>query len=216
MKLTDFNSPCSFSTVFFGKFTVPDGGKPFETFVRVPMEWLVLESDSHSGKALLLSKYAVDWESFSNCPFLMTKWDTSWEESYQKEWLNGDFYNESFTEAEKEQILSVTLEDAGEKATPDKVFLLSADQVKKYFSSPETAVAYEPMINSVNATGKEESPIDIGCYTTCWWTRTSGKTKDVVMCVSPGGELYEEPSGSDEIGVRPAVWVKLSDSEAVE
>lgn len=37
-------------------------------YIRQPIEWLVLAKDIKNGKALLLSKYVLDWEGFANCP----------------------------------------------------------------------------------------------------------------------------------------------------
>ena len=57
-------------------------------------------------------------------------------------------------------------------------------------------------------TGDKDSPIIFEIGEHIWWTRTSGTTKDLVVCVDCEGELCEMDSNG-QIGVRPAMWIKL-------
>lgn len=205
-------SPAScYPTTFFGKVFLPDGGKPLDTYIRQPIEWLVLEKDIKNGRALLLSKYVLDWEGFANCPILGSGYETSWKESYLRLWLNDEFLKENFSAEEQALILPIDHAEDGiyDEEVIDRVFLLSLDEVKKYFPNQEEAVAYMHDILSVWHSGTQDSPIELDYDTYFWWTRTSGATKDLVVCVDWDGELYESDSNADETGVRPAVWVKL-------
>lgn len=199
MDFSEFIPPSPYPTVFFGRYFIPDSTKPFETFISTSIEWIVAEQDRENGRALLVSKYALDWEGFAGCALSGSHRVTSWETSYIREWLNETFYEKSFYEWEKKNILPVF---------DDKIFLLSADEVRKYFPSEQSAVAYELMIDG-KYEGTVEQPIEIDCLPTTWWTRTSGKTADKVVVVDCYGRFDDAESTSDEIGIRPAMWVEL-------
>ena len=214
MKIPEFNSPCKYPTVFFGEYFIPNGGKPMDIFVRFPIEWLVVENDLENKKALLVSKYALDWEGFANCPLIGSGYETSWDASYSRIWLNGDFYNDSFSDWQKELIVPCYIEATGgnKERTFDKIFLLSVEEVEKYFPEKSSAVALEPMVESVTADGTEKQPIEIDCYPIPWWTRTAGETPDRVICVGKYGGLFDIDSNADEMGVRPAMWIKYDEN----
>lgn len=137
--------------------------------------------------------------------------ETSWEDSYLRLWLNDKFLKENFSVEEQERIHPVNLTGIGDngKESIDKVFLLSVDEVKKYCPHSEDATAFIPHILSVGNPGTKDFPIELDYNTYYWWTRTSGITKDLVVCVYYDGLLHEFDSNCDELGVRPAIWIKL-------
>ncbi|MBO6090393.1 MAG: DUF4214 domain-containing protein [Lachnospiraceae bacterium] len=100
------------------------------------IEWVVLSVKS--GKAFVTSKYVLDY-----LPFDTEGVDVCWETSSLREWLNNDFYNDSFSENEKQSITLSTIKNINnprnsEHAEPlndtdDKVFLLSVEEVMTYF-----------------------------------------------------------------------------------
>lgn len=197
-----------YPTVLFGEYYIPNGVKPEDVYVRMPMEWLVLEIDSKKRRALILSKYVIGWEGFADCPIFGYGYATSWDESYLRKWLNDEFYKNCFTLEEHKQIVPVHGKAANGKRIIDKVFLLAVKDVKKYFSDEASAIALEPMIESENS-GTKDDPIVITYEPVTWWTRTSGSTKDMVWCIGHDGKMYELDSNCDEIGVRPAMWVNI-------
>ena len=93
-----------------------------------PIEWMVLAQSE--GKALLVSRYALDCQ-----PYNAGKADVSWSESSLREWLNGEFLHAAFTDGERSAIVKTAMgnreEANGEWATnagdepQDSVFLLS-------------------------------------------------------------------------------------------
>lgn len=210
MKLSNFNEKNTYPTMFFGRYFIPNTIKPKVKFIRQPIEWLVVEVNLHENKALILSKFALDWEGFADCPIFGSKYATSWDKSYLRKWLNDQFYNECFSSEEKDNICTTHIANGEESAsvTADKVFLLSAEDVNKYFATKESAIVCEPMLKMI-ASGGEEDPITIEYVPIMWWTRTIGKFDSDVVCVDATGKLCEMDSNLNEIGVRPAMWINL-------
>lgn len=211
MKFPRLNPSSIYPTIFYGKYCIPDSTKPSTVYIRRPIEWLVLEMDEQNKRALLLSKHVIDWEGFADSPIISPSYATSWASSYLRKWLNEDFYQDSFSVEERNNICETNIipNKETEKGTVDKIFLLSADEVKKYFVPRETAIAFEPMI-MMPASGDKEDPIEIDYDPVLWWTRTLGKdTDDKLVCVDERGIFCEMGSMCDEIGVRPAMWINL-------
>lgn len=211
MSVNKLNPQCEYPTVFFGEYSIPSDCKPNDIFVRCPIEWMIVEKDDINKNALLVAKHAIDWEIFgSYAESQITSLETSWEKSYLRTWLNDDFFNDSFSKEEQKKILSVYISanSHGEKRTINKVFLLSVEEVKKYFTKETANVVLMPMIDGVCCSNKE-NPISISCYPITWWTRTTGKEKNTVMCLDETGVLCELNAECDEVGVRPAMWVEF-------
>ena len=83
-----------------------------------PIEWIVLDTDGE--KTLLLSKYVLTEDFYD----LDASPQTSWYTSDIFQWLNSDFINSAFSEAERKQIIN---------SEYGNVFLLSFDEAVKYF-----------------------------------------------------------------------------------
>ena len=95
-----------------------------------PIEWEIISEQD--GKMLLISRYIIDLQ-----PYNPDNTDVTWETSYLRGWLNNEFINAAFNEAEQGQILTVTLSNPDNKLwgteggndTEDKVFCLSVEEV---------------------------------------------------------------------------------------
>ena len=122
---------------------------------RDDISWIVLQEDNE--KLLLLSKYVIDVMSFHDIDE-----ETTWERCSLRRWLNWDFYDTAFSEAEQASILQVrnsnhdifevkkvvAIDMSTDRHqmwrniripttlksldTLDKVFLLSVDEAKQY------------------------------------------------------------------------------------
>lgn len=171
------------------------------------VEWLVLEVKG--GKALVISKYALDCKQYNT-----SYTDVTWEACTLRKWLNNDFINAAFSADERTMIPTVTV--SADKnpdystnpgnATQDQVFLLSITEVNKYFIS-DSARQCEPTDYAV-ANGAWES--DSGnCW---WWLRSPGDSQDTAAGVCSGGDVYEygRSVDSDISAVRPALWIDLN------
>lgn len=169
--------------------------------------WLVLEVKD--GKALVVSKYALDCKQYNT-----SNTDVTWETCTLRKWLNNDFINAAFSSYEKAMIPTVTV--SADKnpdysanpgnATQDQVFLLSITEANKYFNSTG-ARQCEPTDYAV-ANGSWESDSGNFCW---WWLRSPGVTQDSAVYVYSGGDVIESGNAVD-IGtsaVRPAMWISL-------
>lgn len=108
-----------------------------------PIEWIVLEKQKN--KVLLLSKYILDCKLYNEIDEIV-----SWENCSLREWLNTVFYNQAFNVDEQKLILETKLDNylvdkndetkrvQSENITNDKVFLLSIDEVIKYFGKKKS------------------------------------------------------------------------------
>lgn len=193
------------------------------------IEWLVL--DKKDGKVLVISKYALEMQAYHDDDYAKTP-NITWETCSLREWLNDSFLNAAFSDAEKAMIPTVTVSadknpDYSTKpgnATQDKVFLLSATEVNKYFSSDsarqckatayaETQGTYLEMVNMYDEYGKS---FNGKCW---WWLRSPGDNEYGAECVNDDGGVSGHPADGFGnivgnyyiyIGVRPALWIDLN------
>lgn len=172
------------------------------------IEWLVLEVKD--GKALVISKYALDRK-----PYNASYTDVTWETCTLRKWLNKEFINAAFSADEKAMIPTVTVPSDKNpdystnpgNATQDQVFLLSIAEANKYCSS-DSARRCEPTDYAV-ANGAWES--DSGnCW---WWLRSPGYVQNFAAIVYDCGDVnfYDYYYDSiNDIAVRPALWIDLN------
>lgn len=108
---------------------VPAGGK-----IRFgKYDWFVL--DKQEDKMLIITEKVIEKRLYHH-----EEAEITWETCDMRRYLNGEFYN-SFDESERARILEVTNENPdnpwygtkGGNPTQDKIFLLSIDEVIKYF-----------------------------------------------------------------------------------
>lgn len=199
-----------YSTVLFGKYEYSDGGLicKNDIHVKYPLEWMILEVDDKNKKMLLLAKYIVDVEGFANCPIMGSGYNTSWEKSYLRYWLNSDFINTAFTAQERGLICTthISPEKYLHKKTLDRVFLLSEKEYNQFLAG-YSAEAYWSYIsqNSLNE-------IEINAESRSWWLRTVfGDDDSKVKIINFDGQLSCSDSNVSGIGIRPAMWVKLKE-----
>ena len=189
--------------VFFGEYEQDNN----TANGKEDIEWLVLEVKD--GKALVISKYALDCKQYNTSYTTVT-----WETCPLRKWLNNDFINAAFSADEKAIIPTVTVSaDKNPEystypgnATQDQVFLLSITEANKYFSS-DSARQCEPTDFAV-ANGAWES--DSGnCW---WWLRSPGYGQLSAAGVNYVGDVYDGGSYVyyDDTAVRPALWIDLN------
>lgn len=179
---------------------------------KEPIEWLVLDRDGD--RALLLSKYALDYQSFM--PFYEPVTEPyTWESCSLRRWLNGTFLNAAFSADEQQRLLTTTVitspgslhRENGPVTTEDRVFLLSNTEVYAYFANEAaTAAEYTAYALSENpwpGNAATPGPAD-------WWLRTTDGY-DHPDGVYADGRVGEGARAYEGEYVRPAIWITVDE-----
>ena len=156
-------------------------------------DWRVL--DIQDGKALILSDLLLESRAYNERYTNMT-----WENSDIRSYLNGEFYY-SFNESDRARLFETEVVNndnyeyrtRGGNNTTDKIFLLSIDEVNKYFDN-DCRISYNRQGNA-----------------SWWWLRSPGSLSKRAAIVLSDGDVYY--SGNrifrDNGGIRPAMWLNL-------
>jgi len=198
--------------------------KEFEKIRLANQDWLVLEKQGNN--ALIISETIITKKAYHN-----TKTEMSWAQSDIRSYLNNEFYN-TFHENDKARIqLSKVLNppqawhgtDSGID-TNDYIFLLSMDEVVKYFGdSGDWAMRKGWWANHQgfwlgNGFGQiffdqyNASRIakDTNGENASWRTRTLGRLSIYTVVVDAHGICNITGwSGQSNEGIRPAMWVSI-------
>ena len=183
------------------------------------IEWTVLDKDGMS--LLLISKQALDCQQYNT-----SYTDVTWESCSLRKWMNGTFLNKAFNAEEQAQIQNTTVSaDESPKyntnpgnATTDKVFLLSINEVEKYFNSYEarkcapTAYAKAQGADTSDSyKATEHYKTASGAATCCWWLRSPGSYQTSAANVNLEGSVhyFGYSVDVDYVAVRPALWINL-------
>lgn len=166
------------------------------------IEWIVLDKTQKS--MLLISKYALEF-----MPYNETYAGNTWENSSMRNWLNDTFLSAAFSGGEQNRIKATSLEDG----CIDKVFLLSEDEVGKYFYSDygrSTAIQCVPTDYAMAKGAYGAGDSAEGEAARWWWLRSPGASSFRVAGIFPDGT--DHSSGwpvRDKNCVRPAMWINL-------
>ena len=178
---------------------------------KEPLEWIVLEVNEEEGKAWLMTKYCIDQAIFWH-----ERVSRYWGNSTLREWMNGDFITETFTEAEQSVILTTIVKNedrngrsAARKDTEDKIYLLSRDEVLHFMPEMPDRVAYPT--EYAKTKGITLSPETGSCR---WWTRTPGARKMDICGMRLDGRI--SAYGMQDVDwptntMRPVMWVSIED-----
>ena len=174
-------------------------------FGKHDTEWIVLETDYTNNKMLVISRYTLGkkpYDAHSTSGF--------WEECSLREYLNsegmGSFIETYLTEDIVSKILTTTVYNGTKTEryviktdcySEDKIFLLNAEQAKKYFSTQNERIVRD-YIGTINS----------------WWLISTSSNSEYV---DSNGEIQERTflSYDDKyernasLGVRPAMWIMI-------
>jgi hypothetical protein len=173
------------------------------------LEWQVLASEN--GKLLVVSKYIIEYARYGLNPMQIC-----YKDSDIRKWLIDYFYNSAFSTSEKSYISPTTItmknidsSQNSESVVIDKVFLLSPEEVDKYFvgdikrECEPTKIYYDAMYNSGFS----------------WWMRSTDSYHTSGYLAATNQDYidvgYEGPIDNGYIyyykgsGVRPAMWIDL-------
>jgi len=190
--------------------TQPDSTTAYTTKSFGGYTWRVL--DEQDDKLLLITEDIIELR-----PYNAAYEDVTWETCTLRAYLNGEFYSK-FSEQEQAMILETRntnldnqwFETDGGNDTMDKVFLLSLEEVVKYFGDsgqlknrPEDIWRIDDQYNSKRVAKFSNDKFR-------WLLRSPGYSRDYVTFVSNDGfvRLYGIRV-DEECGVRPALWIKL-------
>jgi|GEM_PF-1538390 len=202
-------------------------------FEYEPLIWRILDPAT----GLILCENIIDSQAYSNTEYgdgsdpYNSSWAAAWNDSMHTyyandyatssiiKWLNSDFYNTAFTQAQKSNILTAELDNKAysdsysafnSKTTYDKVFLLSWNEVQNTaygFRSGVSSSAYR------EAKGTDYAKCQglwvktsNGCSP--WRLRSAGNYSDYACDVGYDGDLNNDFSieGTNH-GVRPALKI---------
>ena len=163
-----------------------------------PLDWQVLEV--HDDRALLLSRYVLEYRPFHDRWGLVT-----WENSSLRKYLNDEFWHVAFTEEERQSIARILVKadenpmcntDPGND-TKDRVFLLSVVEAQKYF-----AVNHNRQCTYYSGGRQSTRP-------SWWWLRSPGFNEANAASVGDDGSFQYSYVRDIRGGIRPAIWLKL-------
>ena len=166
---------------------------PISLVGKPAIEWRELYVDKTQNRVLVIARDCV-----AMMPYHETLEFITWEDCTLRHWLNGEFYNNILPEEIKLRAIEVENRNPdsrwgipGGNTTPDRVFLLSVGEAKKYFAddSDRTATYQDKRAR--------------------WWLRSPGRNAYNAAVVD-GGVVYEVGGDVDRSrGVRPALWLNL-------
>ena len=208
-----------------------------------PIKWEML--DIQDGKALLISKYALDCQPYNE------EWeDVTWETCTLRAWLNQEFLNTAFSPEEAAAIAETTVvnndnpryDTEGGNNTTDKIFLLNLDEIEQYYGigSDEWFQGNENLVCWLTDYGREQyishyaeyfdfseeeaegkyqsAEAVIGQNTCLWWLRSPGDLGYYAVIVSNDGSVIDIGLNEDcSFGAtRPAIWINLDQVDTEE
>lgn len=196
-------------------------------------QWRVLEVKTD--KILVLSEYVLNVSSQYHSSLVQV----TWEVSDTRKYLNGDFYN-SFSSSDQLKIvesLISTPNDSwygtpGGNDTTDKIFLLSREEVVKYFgdsgkfANPDKNDGRYPWLDKGlplwwmnDKFDSVRKAYDTNGNAVNWWLRSPGSFSvddEPIISVSSIGDdgtigYFPVAMSNPEypIGIRPALWLNL-------
>lgn len=190
-----------------------------------PIGWDIIyqpPGSRHDKEALVISHYILAPMAFD------TGGDWNYKESSIRKWLNGDFYNNAFTEDEKAKIHTSDVDNSADSTsdstnqyvcedTKDKVFLLSYMEATTAYKSDEERKAYATNYAVKQGLECRENTNN----SSDWWLRSADPEQPIrgrfVIKVFDNGKLHNADgsvtsgnvSNATKYGVRPAMWISL-------
>ena len=206
------------NTLYFG--TYEQNGRKNDGAEKILWRVLTVEN----GKMLLLAQYGLDCEQYnleadasghtSSC---------TWQTSHLRDWLNNGFYQEAFTNEERESIIPTLIKNTPNPSYPkvnagsdtlDRVFCLSIDEAKQYLKTANSLRCIPTTVAVRNGAYRDENALLYGKGSCWWWLRTPGSAGSRAVFVGgsnfgikyDGGFVYAYNPTYPKT-VRPAMWV---------
>ncbi len=142
----------------------------------LPITWRVLESDS----LLVISDEGLDVK-----PYNENLVDITWSECTLRRWLNGEFFEQAFSEQEKTFIKMSNLSNNADPTTSDRIFLLSIEEVRRLFTDVRDRMAKLTEYAVKNGA-------DVYAGNTDWWLRSCGANGQYANFVYDYGAISDQ------------------------
>ncbi len=174
---------------------------------RQPLRWRVLDIFG-ADTLLVVTETVIDCMPFHKD--FTGKPGEIWKDSDIRKWLNGDFFDKTFTAKEKHNIFTTSIEcgpysngAVGRYHTEDKVFLLSSEEAEKYFknNADRMCVPARQAVKHGIFTDKDGGR----CL---WWLRSSAKADATIVDFGGYVHFEGEPTNLTKYGVRPAMVIR--------
>ncbi|HMQ08865.1 MAG TPA: DUF6273 domain-containing protein [Saprospiraceae bacterium] len=189
--------------------------KPKDEIIFGNILWQALDAKGDSVLIITKDIIALQWYHHS---FV----DITWEEIELRRCLNNEFYH-LFQKKEKEKIRAVVNRNSdnqwfrtkGGSNTTDKIFLLSLEEVCKYFGDSTEHLQVKGnqkwLISDENDHKRQAKYGDVYHW---WRLRSPGYYGRTSASVNAKGNVYVRGNGvygrpKDGGGVRPALWLKI-------
>ena len=176
--------------------------------------WLVIGKNGSELK--LMSLYCLDI-----IPFMSNSDPVRWENSYAREFLNGEFFNAAFSAAEQALIKTVTVKNTpnpvhgtgGGDDTMDKVYIFSLDEAMEYYNLPAEEAFYDGVYAQATVhTIMNGAWLEIPGSNNCWWwlRSTGGSDQNAAEIGSRGYLSFNGNTGETELrAIRPIIHVEV-------
>jgi len=170
--------------------------------------WRVLRKTP--GMVLLITENVVNLK-----PYNFKSGAVTWEKCSLREYLNTEFLDSCFLnktsyliETQLENSNNLYKNSRGGRDTSDYVFILSLSEAETYFNNHNV---FKKNFTTNNSFISNEFDKDRVAKHP-WWLRTPGDSSKYAACVRSDGriDLIGELVNSYDIGIRPAVWIKLN------
>ena len=198
-----------FDTVLFGQYPQRDASGKF----KEPIEWIVLEKDGTEHEALLLSKYILDTKMFCENVDKLNEW----KDCSLKKWLNEEFYNNAFSDMEKNRIVLVDKLYSGAPSKPDdentKVFCIGEKDLEykfKYSIPRYQGLSTKATNYALNVKCNNENLKKYDNGTSPFFLRTISWSRGYPYFINHDNYIVEDDryALSHCCGVRPAIKIR--------
>lgn len=176
------------------------------------IEWRVLAKENN--RILVISDKALDCQLYN-----VINDDVTWKTCTLRKWLNDDFFNSAFIDAEKICIPTVTVtadknpkySTYSGKTTKDKIFLLSTKEADEYFVDDEERKCIPTDYAIAQGVFTSDNHTINGVATCWWWLRSPGSIQACATLVYADGAFSERGYDVNRgcSAVRPAMWINL-------
>ena len=186
--------------------------------------WRIL--DIKNNEALIITEYIIEQRAYHDAYK-----DITWTDCSLRKYLNGEFYDK-FSMADKSRIIPVVNKNPdnqwygskGGEDTRDSIFLLSIEEVCKYFGDSLSKL-HNPGKNQRywferkdENNSKRIARLQGNEWIWWWWLRSPGRVNVKAVYIHGDGNIGIQGNnilkgnisdGKCTGGVRPALWIKL-------